>query len=268
MLRIVVVGQSLRGLIAAWVFRQHPAVEVLVVGAHALAVHNAIDELSPNSPSLRSLFNAIGVAHSAFRPRVATMRGGRLRKCGKLGEARLRFDAEDLSLCLRGGSRPLPTAGWSIEPGEVLIGNLRVSYDFLLLALPMALCRQRVWFPVPADPAPTLYQSLVSTPFSPYHLWEEVLTRETPAGVVTRILNHIGSCIVESKANGAALQKDLTYLFPRGFQVECTQKHHRWVTDTLPENLASVPEAMPLGATIDFSYDLLRHWTTQRRKTT
>ncbi len=267
MFRIVVVGQSLRGLIAGWVLRQHPAIEVVIVGGNALAVHSIADELSPSSTSLRSMLQAVGVPHSAYNPRRATLRGGKLRRGKKRGVKRLRFDAEDLALTLCGGARPPPTPKWSVEPGAVIIGREAVPYDYLLLAIPPALSNTRVWFTVPPPHPPRLHVAVVEVRSSPYSLWEEVDTKDTPAGAVCRIFSHSSTCIVESKANGAALREDLKYLFPSGFSLQCVQSPSHWPKCAMPENVANISDALLLGDAIDSAYSLMRRWTTSRRKT-
>lgn len=114
MMRIVVLGTGLDGLLAGWVLRQHPHLRVRIVGTAPIgSTTDAADQMlsTTHTISMGNLLRALEIDHSSFTPRDGIMLQGQvhryphhLRHLSQEGMLRVRHD------CLIKARRILPSA--------------------------------------------------------------------------------------------------------------------------------------------------------------
>jgi hypothetical protein len=226
-LRVVVIGVGLEGLIASWVFRQHPHIDVWTIGDPPPGKRQD----GPGTPlvhseSMGNLLREVGVAHASYIPRDGVLLRGKisaypdeLRRLGHQQfervwtdirakamlppakpngvargkrrlkkDRRLRCEFEELAAALTPGRKMAATTRWRVNPGAVIVDGKRISYDFLAMTAPLWSVRERVWFDVPeVSVAPLSLAMLVPREAGAYCKWDSVLTPYTPGQAIHRV---------------------------------------------------------------------------------
>lgn len=194
MIRVVVIGLKIEGLLGSWVFRQHPHVDVRLVGEPPLGgLPSEREVLSSfdHTPGLGGVLNALRINYSSFQPRTGILLRDRVEKypacfgwmhpeeiervwCDVRAKARippkkpngelkqrrvkrnLRLDEEELLKCLTEGihDRVIRADAWHLEPGAVRVSGRHLAYDFVVITEPLWRYGSRVWFSVPTVHAP------------------------------------------------------------------------------------------------------------------
>lgn len=97
-------------------------------------------------------------------------------------------------------------------------------FDRLVLTLPLWQLEERLWFDVPSGVATRLTLAYVLPHRDRYLAWDFVYTPYTPGSCVQRLSPHLDGYVVEASGQPTrlALESDLQFLFPDGYQV-------RWV---------------------------------------
>lgn len=201
MMRVVVIGVGLEGLIVSWVFRQHPHIEVWTIGRAPVGGHIEPRESIPHpmhSTSLAALLRELRVPASSFFPKNGILLRDKIhdyphalkvmvpsernrvfhdlrlkarlepkKPNGELKQRtdrRLRLDVPDLTAALMRGSanRIVTIDDWALEPGALYFGKKqKIAYDFAVLTESLSFARSRVWFQVPDARAHARHTALV-----------------------------------------------------------------------------------------------------------
>lgn len=251
-MRVVVIGLGLDGLITGWVLRQHPLLDVAVVGQRES--YPLIETDTPHTTSLGNFFRAIGLPHSSFQPKESLLLRGGLgpthemlarvarataqrvlddwrRKAGLSRAAlngelsrpkrRLRFDERELGEVLSCGAKII-VGEYAVEPGRVHTERGKLEFDHLAVSDPFWLWARCAWFSRKADYAEVkqLSARVLPRPPSPFRAWDLVTTPYTPADAIYRVRPWGGELHCDSRpATVGELLSDLNWLLPAGYEL-------------------------------------------------
>lgn len=261
MIRTVVVGLGLEGLVAGWVFRQHPNIETWIVGAYRRVegVH-----AFTHTESIGNLLRELDVPHASFSPRDGILlRGtiepypacfremerddatrvctawlekahleagrvnGELRRMRCAKPRRIRCNLDEFACALNRGARIVRRNDWRLEPGALVIGPHRIPYDFAVLTESVRVYRDRVWFKVPNTEATQLATAfVVPRDGARFRRWDRVLTPFTPGGALHTVRASENGCAVSFSGTCArdSFFSDLNFLFPDGYDLRALDR--------------------------------------------
>lgn len=285
MLRVVVIGVGLDGLMAQWVFRQHPRLEVWCIGDPAFASSVAIVDQPRHSNSLKNLFKELKVLHASFTPRVGIMLRGSIKRYPDFFEGRDREELRSVETqianqgfrekrkptsvlnsrttrCLRyeqttlvqklsaGTKRIISTDDWTLAPGQLHVGSKTLDYDFAVLTEPLWACRNRTWFTIPEVAATDQYRlTLIPREAEQYCPWDIVLTPYTPTETVASVHaeGHQYFATAFGCPNETDLLSDLNFLFPSGYDLVKVERLEKAVPTGKPPKMRWPDNVAPLG---------------------
>ncbi len=227
MIRTVVIGRGIEGLLASWVFKQHPHLDVWVIGSNTDddVIDSGRTASFEHTAGLREVLSELRVNYSSFVPRQGILLNGSIKKypchlrslnavqtqkvwCdwrlksgmhpkkpnGELKRVRpkrrLRCDPAQVARhALRGlERRVVDTGAWSVGPGAVTFGQKRLPYDFVVLTEPIWRFRSKVWFQMPSVPVPERTSvEIIPRNSQQYRRFDHVLTPYTPHDAIYQL---------------------------------------------------------------------------------
>lgn len=253
MIRVIIIGLGLEGLVTAWVFRQHPLLDVWNVGR----VSDMPDRLPvlAHTESTVGLLNELRLNYASYAPRDGILIGGEVERyphalrthhdCateifhawqakagiepaplnGELkrtaSKRRLRCDIGDLVRVLCTDAKVIACDdAWRLEPGTMHSQDTKLDYDFAVITVPLWEARSRVWFRIPtASTAVRTVATVRARRGGKLRRWDRVLTPYTPGDSVYEVYDY-GDCYetsIAGKGDAGSLLSDLNFLFPEGY---------------------------------------------------
>lgn len=257
MLRVVVLGSDIEGLLVSWTMRQHPGLDVWMIGKPPLGGNGDSETLPTvvHTWSMRNLLDELGIAYASFKPRNGILLRGQIRPypaCllslsdaesvwnhvrakallqpvrmnGQLKrrptDRRLRCAYEELVEALAEGVQFRAAPSWRLEPGRVTWAGGSMDYDFAVLTGRLSECAGRTWFRLPSvESAPLTTISVVPRMPAIYRRWDRVLTPYTPDGAIHEINANGHAYNAESVGEHpqARMLSDLNFLFRDGYEI-------------------------------------------------
>ncbi len=244
MIRIVVLGAGLDGLLAAWVFGQHPFAKVTVVGEYDKT--RAQDEPPiVYSTSMINVLRVLGIPHSEYRIKEGILLSGQVRsisetwlamnkeeadrlrhdcyvkatrippqesfpiqipKPRKKIERRIRCDFKELYHTVQQKVRILPRSKWCLKPGLVTTDRGAIPFDQCVVTAPLWEVRERSSISIPEAYAVRRHLlSLIPRTATLYAPWDGILTPYTPEKSIHR-LDATGTGGIVAEVTGAIVR--------------------------------------------------------------
>lgn len=298
LLRVVVLGLNLESLLACWILRQHPMLDVWLIAEQPLDLLLREDEVlfMPHTANISNLLRNLNVAYASFIPQDGMLLRGQIQpiarcsdeavvryakdrtgediaawiKAAKHRSRRLRCQLSDFLQALIRGLQYAVSPQWSLEPGEVVFGaQQRIEYDFAIVTGPLWKLKQRVWFETPQiTPQEHAVVCVEPRRLAHFRRWDTVLTPYTPSEAANKV-TVIGNLMLVEMAPGAtseAMISDLNFLFSQGYALQSIDVKRRlkdlvflrWPENVVP--LGSAVAMSSLAELVEGAYECMRRW--------